>query len=527
MKRVAVNLVRETLKLDRIVGVENLQTLIEEDVVVPDSKPDISRILSVEGKVIILDKEIMQNKILVDGVVNFEILYALAGSEQPLHSMKASANFNQSIEMNDIDALMTPEVECKLEHIDYSIMNERKVSMQAVLNLTGRVFKTDKVDVLKGAEGIEDMQALKDKIKYDNLVGSNSAQTVLRETFEMAEDTPEIFQVLQTKGFVVVNETKLTDGKVIIGGNIKLSILYATEEPRNPVYEVNHELPFTHFVEVPKALEDMDCKTDLMIGDIFTEVKKNLEEQNKVYDMEVVLKAHVEVFDKEEKEVLLDAYSPSRNLNLQKSRLKFTRKVGKDSAQTVIKETLDLPDGHPSIFKVFTVNAKPTVTDYRIVEEKNIVEGFIKVTVLYVANTEEMQVYSFNEEIPFRHFVEMPGIKDHMDSNIKVNIEEINFSSINSKQVECKLNLGLYAEISEGCEKEVIVNLEDLGEENKEDNRASITIYFVQKGDTLWEIAKRYNTTVREILEANDIENPDEIMPGDRIIIQKTYKYKL
>jgi nucleoid-associated protein YgaU len=121
----------------------------------------------------------------------------------------------------------------------------------------------------------------------------------------------------------------------------------------------------------------------------------------------------------------------------------------------------------------------------------------------------------------------MPGIKDHMYSNIKVNIEEINFSSINSKQVECKLNLGLYAEISEGCEKEVIVNLEDLGEENKEDNRASITIYFVQKGDTLWEIAKRYNTTVREILEANDIENPDEIMPGDRIIIQKTYKYKL
>ena len=38
--------------------------------------------------------------------------------------------------------------------------------------------------------------------------------------------------------------------------------------------------------------------------------------------------------------------------------------------------------------------------------------------------------------------------------------------------------------------------------------------YVVKKGDTLWEIANRYNTTIKKIIEDNDIENPNLIYPG-------------
>ena len=46
-------------------------------------------------------------------------------------------------------------------------------------------------------------------------------------------------------------------------------------------------------------------------------------------------------------------------------------------------------------------------------------------------------------------------------------------------------------------------------------------IYTVQNGDTLWKLAKRFNTTVEDILAVNDIENPDLIYPGQRLIIVK------
>lgn len=46
-----------------------------------------------------------------------------------------------------------------------------------------------------------------------------------------------------------------------------------------------------------------------------------------------------------------------------------------------------------------------------------------------------------------------------------------------------------------------------------------VTIYTVQSGDTLSGIATRHSVTVNTILWANEIENSDEISPGDQIFI--------
>ncbi|WIF96001.1 DUF3794 and LysM peptidoglycan-binding domain-containing protein [Caminicella sporogenes] len=523
----SVNVVREIIKLDRMVGMENVQAMVEVDAVVPDSKPDISEVLSVEGKINILDKEIIQGKIVIDGVVNFNILYTGANSQMPVHNMKALASFTQNIEIDEIDGGMEPEIDYTIEYIDYNIANERKISLKAVLNLTGKTFKTEDISILKKIEGLDNIQVLKENLKYDRKIGSNLAQTVLRETFELAEETPEIAEVLETKGIAVVNEVRVTDGKVIVGGNIKLTMLYLTEEPRNPVQEIKQEIPFNHFVEVPKALSDMECMANVIVDEVFVEVKKNIEEKNKVYHLEVVLKTDAKVYYKDEEEVILDAYCPSRSIKIEKNNIKFLRNIGRNSSHTVVKEILDIPENYPNVFKIFTVKAKPMITDYKLVDEKNIVEGFINVDVLYIADTEDMEIRAFSTEVPFRHYVEIPGVNGNMMASAGLSIENVDFSSINSKQVEVKFDLNIYSEASEECEVEVITNIEDLGEEVVENNNASITVYFVQEGDNLWNIAKRYNTTIKEILHANDISDGDSVKPGDKIIIQKTYEYKM
>jgi murein DD-endopeptidase MepM/ murein hydrolase activator NlpD len=46
-----------------------------------------------------------------------------------------------------------------------------------------------------------------------------------------------------------------------------------------------------------------------------------------------------------------------------------------------------------------------------------------------------------------------------------------------------------------------------------------ITVYFVQLDDTLSAIARRYDTTIQALVQANGIENPDLIHPGQRLVI--------
>jgi LysM domain. len=43
--------------------------------------------------------------------------------------------------------------------------------------------------------------------------------------------------------------------------------------------------------------------------------------------------------------------------------------------------------------------------------------------------------------------------------------------------------------------------------------------YTVRPGDSLYEIAKRYNTTIESIAKANDIADPAKIYPGQRLVI--------
>jgi len=46
-------------------------------------------------------------------------------------------------------------------------------------------------------------------------------------------------------------------------------------------------------------------------------------------------------------------------------------------------------------------------------------------------------------------------------------------------------------------------------------------IYVVQNGDTIYDIAKEYNTTVEHILEYNHIDNSSKINIGDELVIKK------
>lgn len=48
------------------------------------------------------------------------------------------------------------------------------------------------------------------------------------------------------------------------------------------------------------------------------------------------------------------------------------------------------------------------------------------------------------------------------------------------------------------------------------------TIHTVVKGDTLWDLAIKYNTTVNKLVELNDIENPDFIVIGQKLIVSGT-----
>ena len=76
-----------------------------------------------------------------------------------------------------------------------------------------------------------------------------------------------------------------------------------------------------------------------------------------------------------------------------------------------------------------------------------------------------------------------------------------------------------YNTVEESFIERVIEN--SIDEEKAKKLRPSITLYFVQEGDSLWDIAKKYRTTTDDIIRENKIEDSSLISSGMQVLISR------
>ena len=171
----------------------------------------------------------------------------------------------------------------------------------------------------------------------------------------------------------------------------------------------------------------------------------------------------------------------------------------------------------PKVSQIITCCGKVCITDKKLVEDKVIVDGVLNVNVLYKTSDEEKYIYTVNEEIPFSCPVEIPGCKIDMQCIGKVYLENID-ASIEADTIAVKAVVEVYSRVNYVTHKEFLVDMDSVeGELPKK--KASLTIYVVQHGDTLWKIAKKYATTIEDLVKLNSVEDCDIIKVGHKLII--------
>ena len=83
----SLELIKEILKVNQIIGTDSSQAIIDNDIIVPDSKPDIARILILDGEASVGNTDILQDKVSINGVISLKILYISDDSETSIKSI--------------------------------------------------------------------------------------------------------------------------------------------------------------------------------------------------------------------------------------------------------------------------------------------------------------------------------------------------------------------------------------------------------------------------------------------------------
>ena len=102
-------------------------------------------------------------------------------------------------------------------------------------------------------------------------------------------------------------------------------------------------------------------------------------------------------------------------------------------------------------------------------------------------------------------------------NKIKLEIAKENTVLLPDSSIEAVLEINIQ---SLNTEKIEVINEIEL-EDEESDDKYSMIIYCVKQGDSLWKIAKKFKSTVKEIANINEIEDENKIKIGDKIYIPR------
>ena len=518
----SLELIREAVRLNQPIGEDTTQTIVENDIIVPDIKPDIARILLLDGDAFVNGAETASEKLQISGTVRYKILYISDDPEQPVKSINTSSSFHYSMDMPDTRQGMQSRVKCDIEHMEYEILNSRKVNVKTILNLYGRVTSPLEQYITRDFSGIEDVQVLRNTISVNSYIGESNAGCPVRETLELPAGKPTVLEILRTDAKISGKEYKVSEGKLAVKGDLNVSTLYIADDETRSIQFMEHEVPFSQLVDLPGADEDSYCNVDIDLGELGFEAEEDADGELRLLKCETTLGIYAECFGKKDIELVEDAYSPSCRVSMEKEQLRLDELVTDSKSQITLKDTIVLDDSAPDISELFNVLGKLSVSGSEITDDRITIEGVVASNILYLANNEEQPVYCTDREIPFRQTLDVRGARAGMGLDVEMDIDHCSYSIMSAREIEVRYNIGLSSRVSRQVSIPVISKAyEQPLDEKRLAQQPSVTIYFAQQDDTLWNVAKKYYTTVEELRKNNGFEDNIQLAAGEQILIPR------
>lgn len=518
----SLELVKEAVRLNQPIGEDLTQTIVENDIIVPDIKPDIARILLMDGDAYIDSVEAASDKLLIGGTVRYKILYISDDPEQPLKSINTTTGFQYPMDIPNTRQGMQCRVKCNIEHMEYEILNSRKVNVKAIVSLSGRVTSQLEQYIAQDFEGVEGVQVLRSTVGVNSYIGDSDTGCPIRETLEIPSGKPTILEVLRSDVKITGKDFKLNDNKIIAKGDLNVSTLYIGDDEVRSIQFMEHEIPFSHFIDLPGIDETSYCNVEFDIGEMSFEAVEDADGELRQLKGEVLLNVYAECFGKKEIDLVEDAYSPYSRISLEKEQMKMEELVAENKSQATLKETVEIDENSPDISEIFNVLGKLSLSESDITDDRVVLEGVVGCNILYLADNDEQPVFCINREIPFKQTLDLKGVRAGMGLDVEMNIEHCSYSIVSAKEAEVRFVIGLLTRVSNQVTVPVVARaFEQPLEDMKIAEQPSITIYFTQQGDTLWKIAKKYYTTTDEIKRDNDCGSADVLSPGEQILIPR------
>lgn len=493
------------------------QFYMDEDINVPDVKEDMLHIIQGEGYIKIEDVKPAETFITVLGKLYYHVLYATAGDEARLAVLEGKVPFEETVYTEDEQGV---QYVVRATRVDFSatLIHSRKLTIRAMIEL----------DIIREELGEEettidvDNPILYKKKRSVNLLEMN---TMKRDNYRVKEEinlpgTKESMEEILI--YNVANrklEIRPGQDELRIRGELLVFVLYTTGEGSNDWVE--QIVPFEGRMDCYGIEEGMYHHAYASLEDPVVEARINEDGEMRILGIESTISLRIYVYQEEQMELLEDVYSLSESCEIQTKKAVYEELLLQNQSRCKVTEQLLLPELKEDVLQICHSDGNLQIDNETVTEEGILLDGVLYVTFLYIKADDKMPYTAWQGMVPFSHLLESKELPENIRFDITSHVEQLAVSLMGNGEVEIKAVLAFDTFIRKMLPIEMITDITLSPREMKEQETSpGIIGYIVKDGDYLWDLAKKYLTTVEGIMDVNELES-ESVKPGDRLLIFK------
>ena len=513
-----MELQRESVHMRRQRSRSSLQVTLEDDFNVPDTKPDVERIVTQNGRIEILESNLLNGKLLVKGMLHFTMLYITHESKQYVHSIQGKIPFDEMVNMEEVKEQDEVKVVWNLEDITINLINSRKISVKSLVGLVCSAWEQFDEDLVVGAEADTRQPCRYQEMEVTELKVAKKDLLRAKESFHLPTGKPNIDQILYYNLELQGREMRAQDGQILLRGELVLFVLYSTqEEGKLACYE--GEQPFYSTIPCEACKESMLLQMEIEPASTELQIKQDEDGEERLFDAELVLNLDICIFEEKRMQYLQDMYSLDRQLQLEKRRVQYRQLFLQNNSQKRINEQVVVEPPQNPVSQICHSHGTVQMDEIRWEKNQIHMDGSVEITILYLGEQEEWPLGELRVSVPFSHDIEGVGEQQAKHADLRPRLEQLSVTMLGKDTVEVKLLLAMDVLLFENREYDMIngVTEQELDKAVIE-NLPDLVGYCIQPGDNLWTLAKRFYTTEEAIMELNQLTDP-ELVPGEKILL--------
>lgn len=503
-----VDATRESLCINRLTCEKEENIIVQGDMIVPDAKPDILNTVSTTGNICIYKKEVMDGKIRIDGCVNLYIMYLADNEESNVRGLNTSIDFSETIAITNCIDDSDADIKLKIKNIECKVLNGRKISLKVQVETKIKIYSNENVEIINQINN-DRIESLEKSISLNSLVGKGTAKAYIKENI-ICDSNDNISEILGTNINLIDTDIKVSYNKVLVKSEAEVTIMYLTED--NRINTMTARLPVVGFVDMQGIKEEDICDVDYEIKNLIIKLN-NIEEHSAYVESEIEISCSA--YEEKQINIIEDLYSVDGMAKYNQNNIVTISNKQKRKEVCKIREKLPMAEVNEN--NVINVTCTSDINRESKINSKIMYEGELTLNVLF-SDDSTVGINTKTINIPFEFKID--SVQNVENVNIETQIENSNIEcTFNNGEINCSVDLIFDVNMYKNTEINVIDKVEIT--DNRDIEEYSVIIYIVKKGDTLWEVAKRFRSTVRDIVRVNGIENPNIINIGDKLYIPK------